>query len=365
LTSRTHPTTDAKAASSRFREWLPRLEREERRELSIRIAGGAIVDADFLVMMGLSTGLASLGLLQSSTAVVIGAMLVAPLMGPLMAGGLALVQANIVLFRMALGVSALGIALGLGVSALVGFVNPGFEPTMEIEARGTPDLMDLGIAFASGMAGAYAMGRPKVAATLAGVAIAAALVPPLAVVGIALTNFHPWIAGNAVILLVTNLVAIMLGAAAVFQVLGIGASESETARPPWVHRTVILLVLATVLLSAPLFLNVLAQRRAGQTRPLLYPVSAPVREAVESFVANWPEITLIMIGRPGVEPDESVGVLLASHVEIPPAFDTGLRAAIREARDDDPQIRIYALRSAYPPPADPDERSPIPDASPE
>jgi uncharacterized hydrophobic protein (TIGR00271 family) len=161
----------------RIYNYFPTLERDERKQLAERIAVGADGGVDFFVMMLLAATLASLGLLEGSTAVVIGAMLVAPLMGPLLAAGFALAQGNLRLFRDALGVSALGIFIGLAASLFIGALNPGFEPSMEIEARGDPDVLDLLIALASGMVAAYAMGRHNVAGTLAGVAIAAALLP--------------------------------------------------------------------------------------------------------------------------------------------------------------------------------------------
>lgn len=76
-------------------------------------------------------------------------------MGPLLAAGFALAQGNLRLFREALGVSALGIFIGLAASLFIGALNPGFEPSMEIEARGDPDVLDLLIALASGMVAAY------------------------------------------------------------------------------------------------------------------------------------------------------------------------------------------------------------------
>jgi uncharacterized hydrophobic protein (TIGR00271 family) len=167
---------------------FPLLEREDRVALAERISKSSAGDVDFVMMMTLAAVLASLGLMQGSTAVVIGAMLVAPLMGPLLGAGLAVVQGNLKLFRDASIAIGIGVGIGLLVSLVVGGLNPGYEPSLEIEARGHPDLLDLGIAFASGMVAAYAQGRPNVASTLAGVAIAAALVPPLAVVGLALTT---------------------------------------------------------------------------------------------------------------------------------------------------------------------------------
>ena len=98
----------------RFYDLFPTLERGERKQLVERIAVGAEGGVDFIMMMLLASALASLGLLEGSTAVVIGAMLVAPLMGPLVAAGFALTQGNLRLFRDAIAVCGLGIVIGLG-----------------------------------------------------------------------------------------------------------------------------------------------------------------------------------------------------------------------------------------------------------
>jgi uncharacterized hydrophobic protein (TIGR00271 family) len=150
--------------------WLkfPLLERQDRVALAERINNSSSANVDFVMMMTLAAALASLGLMQGSTAVVIGAMLVAPLMGPLLGAGLAVTQSNLKLFRDSFIAIGIGVGIGFGVSLLVGLLNPGYEPSLEIEARGNPDLFDLAIAFASGMVAAYAQGRPNVASTLAG-----------------------------------------------------------------------------------------------------------------------------------------------------------------------------------------------------
>src|SRR5210317_646702 len=236
---------------------FPTLERDERLDLVQQLEQGAQGNIDFIMMMVLSTSLASLGLLADSTAVVIGAMLVAPLMGPLVAAGHSLVQANLSLFRRSLGVAGIGLGIGFAASLIFGALNPGFEPTLEIEARGTPDLLDLGIAFFSGMTAAYATGRSNVMTTIAGVAIAAALVPPLAVVGIALTHGSPLISGNAAILLITNLVAIILGAAIVFRMFKIHISRHGEGMPTWVRKVTMLLFLSLGLLIAPLMIHMI------------------------------------------------------------------------------------------------------------
>jgi uncharacterized hydrophobic protein (TIGR00271 family) len=219
---------------------FPPLDRESRVELLERITEGAKISKDYIMLMFLSTALASLGLLQGSTAVVIGAMLVAPLMGPLIGAGMGITQGNALLFRVSLKSVLAGIASGFVVSLLIGFLNPGFEPSLEIEARGEPDLLDLGIAFLSGFVAAYAFANTKLASSIAGVAIAAALVPPLAVVGVALTIGQPIISLNASLLLATNIVAIILGASVAFRILGLHKSIQEDNKPKWIrnHRVI-------------------------------------------------------------------------------------------------------------------------------
>jgi uncharacterized hydrophobic protein (TIGR00271 family) len=344
--------SDKSQLKQRIYDFFPTLERHERKELVERIAIGADGGVDFTVMMLLAATLASLGLLQGSTAVVIGAMLVAPLMGPLVAAGLALAQGNLTLFRSALSVSVSGIFLGLGVSLFFGVMNPGFEASMEVEARGNPDVLDLGIAFASGMVAAYAMGRPNVSGTLAGVAIAAALLPPLAVVGIGLTNDEMIIAGNAAILFATNLVAIILGAALIFRLLGMHVSISEAGKSRWVRRATLSFALLAVILAAPLLVNVLDKGRAGQARPAIYPVSADVRSAVWDYIGNHPGLELIGMARHSVEPETGITLMMTTSSPLKSNVTDELIQIVRAARGDkDAIVRVFTLLEA--PLADP------------
>jgi uncharacterized hydrophobic protein (TIGR00271 family) len=325
---------------------FPKLERGDRLELQRRIELGAQGGVDYIVMIVLSGSLASLGLLEGSTAVIIGAMLVAPLMGPPIGAGLALVQGNLFLFRRALGVTLLGIGIGLTVSLFFGLLNPGFEPSVEIEARGIPDLFDLIIALVSGMAAAYASGRPNVAGTLAGVAIAAALVPPLAVTGIALVNGHPFIAGNATILLITNLVAIILGAAIIFRLFGVQESVRKAGAPSWVRKAFVTLLLVTIILMAPLLIHIIEKERKGQDRPLNYPAAPRIREAVKAYMNGWPSVELIAISRTSVEPEAGITIILSTTDKITQAFEQGLRRTVMRARGEKTGVRIFSLLSA-------------------
>ena len=325
---------------------FPTLERDERLDLVQQLEQGAQANMDFIMMMVLSTSLASLGLLADSTAVVIGAMLVAPLMGPLVAAGYSLIQGNLSLFKGSLAVTLIGIGIGFAASLIFGALNPGFEPTLEIEARGKADLLDLGIALFSGMTAAYAIGRSHVMTTIAGVAIAAALVPPLAVVGLALTHGRPLISYNAAILLTTNLVAIILGAAIVFRMLHVNVSRQGAGIPIWVRRATMLLFLVLALLIAPLVGHMIEGRRTGQDRPVEYQLAPHVREAVHKYISDWPEVELITQGRNSVEPEAAITIILMSGKKLPPEFEEGLRGVVNKSRGDEPVVRIFPILAA-------------------
>ena len=167
---------------------LPTLEAEERSTVYQQSREGARADIDFFVMITLAATIATLGLLLNSAAVIIGGMLVAPLMSPVIGIALAIALGNVRLLRDALESTFKGIFLTVVVALFLASIVPLGEPTGEVLARTSPNLLDLMIALASGAAGAYAVSRKDVSAALPGVAIAAALVPPLGVVGVGLAE---------------------------------------------------------------------------------------------------------------------------------------------------------------------------------
>ncbi|MHC5023342.1 MAG: DUF389 domain-containing protein [Planctomycetota bacterium] len=327
--------------------WLPRLEREDRLDLLERLELGSTWNADFTVMMGLSTALASLGLLQDSVAVVIGAMLVAPLMTPLIAAGFALIQGNARLFGRAFRTMLISIGVGLFISLLAGLFAPGYDLTVEIEARGEVNAIDIGVALVSGMAAAYAMARLNVASTLAGVAIAAALVPPLSVIGIALSHGRPVLAGLAAVLLSVNLVCIAVGAAIVFRLMGVAGARGESLAPLWVRRTQIALLLVIILLAAPLIQRMLMQARIGQKRPLLYPVSHELRSVVRERIEREPGVRLMLMARSSPEPEEGVGIMIVTRDPVRPGFEAELTRIVRNTVGEATPVRIFALLDGH------------------
>lgn len=202
--------------------FVPQIAREDRVALVDRVQSSAAWNFDFLALMVLSTTMAAIGLIQNSAAVVIGAMLVAPLMTPLLGLGLALVQGNPVLARISLRSVVLGLCVSLLGGWLVGVASPGLEePTREMLARGGPGLLDLAVAFAAGLAAAYASSRPSLIAALPGVAIAAALVPPIATSGLAFSLGDFPLAIGALLLFVINMVTIVLASMISLWLVGI------------------------------------------------------------------------------------------------------------------------------------------------
>jgi uncharacterized hydrophobic protein (TIGR00271 family) len=176
-----------------------------------------------------SAGIATLGLVQNSPAVIIGAMLISPLMGPIMATGLGLAAGDFYLALKAIGTLVASIAVAVGLSALIVWLLPFHSETGEILARINPTLLDLAIALFSGLAGSVVVGQAgggDGVTALPGVAIAVALMPPLCTMGFGMgSGWSTRIMGGAGLLFVTNLVAIVSSAFLVFLLIGMNAQE--------------------------------------------------------------------------------------------------------------------------------------------
>lgn len=181
--------------------------------------GGLSYSYSFMVVI--AAGIAMIGLLLNSPAVIIGAMLVSPLMGPIVLSGLSLTTLNPALGRRGFLALAAGAAIALLVSVLIVLASPISDVTPEILARTRPNLFDLVVAILSGAAGGYAMIRGRGGA-IVGVAIATALMPPLAVVGYGIATLQLAIARGALLLFVTNMAAISLSVAFVASWYGFG-----------------------------------------------------------------------------------------------------------------------------------------------
>ena len=192
---------------------------EERRE-------EAYISPRYMFMTAMSGGIAVLGLLLSSPAVVIGAMLLSPLMGPIIGLGFALATGDYHWLRQSGWALAAGSLLAVLLCALIVFLSPLQTVTPEIASRTRPNLFDLMVALFSGMAGAYAMIRGR-EGTIVGVAIATALMPPLAVIGFGMATLNWTVFSGALLLYVTNLVTIALTAWGMARLYGFSGRQSD------------------------------------------------------------------------------------------------------------------------------------------
>ncbi len=222
---------------------------EERfRDLFISLREDALIQPTYLVLMVLSTMLAAIGLYQSSNAVVIGAMLLAPLMAPIVALAMGLLRHDTKLSKSSMVTILVGILIALTAASLISFLFPHKPITMEMQARLHPSLLDLGVAIVAGVAGAYTKSNKKILQSLAGVSIAVALVPPLAVAGIGLGMGDLSFFAQAFLLFSTNLVGITLAATFTFRLLG----YSPVVRDKW---GVVFIGILLIGISIPLYLS--------------------------------------------------------------------------------------------------------------
>ncbi|MGP4732729.1 MULTISPECIES: TIGR00341 family protein [unclassified Psychrobacter] len=189
-------------------------------EVRVRIEANALPSKMYFIMNILSAIIASYGLVTNSAAVVIGAMLVAMMLGPITGIALAIIDHRMPLLRKSLFTVIIGVSLVVLVGFIVGWLHKDQPLTAEILSRTQPTSMDLMIALAGGTAGAYAMVSPHLSVAVVGVAVATALVPPLAASGILLANGEMQLGLGALLLAATNILAIQFTNALVLWILG-------------------------------------------------------------------------------------------------------------------------------------------------
>ncbi len=247
--------------AGKLRSWsesiVPLMSREHRVDLANDLQIGSQPNLEYLGLISASSMLAAFGLLQNSAAVIIGAMLIAPLMTPILGAGLALIQGNRPLFKNAMLTISLGFTGTLTASILFGWLywliyDP--DITSEMWARCRPSPLDFCVGLVGGLAASYARTRTHLSSALAGAAIAAALVPPISTAGlqIAFGYFERSDQGTPVIgplLLVTiNVLTIMVGSSFVLWARGMRIDRSLYLADRWVLRVFALLATLVLLL---------------------------------------------------------------------------------------------------------------------
>jgi len=279
-----------------FRKIVKPVTLERRAEVQVQLRDSCTPDFDFFLLVVLSAVIATLGLLTNSAAVIIGAMLVAPLMSPIIGIGLASLTGDARLFRdssVALGQGAL---LAILMAVFLAWSNRYLpfvtlqELPVEVLSRTRPSPIDLTIALAGGMAAAFALVMPSISAALPGVAIATALMPPLCTVGIGVAMSRWDVAGGALLLFLTNAVTIAFAAMLVFFALGFTPKREAGRRVP---RALAISAIFTLILLVPLtILSAGFFRDAAENRQ----INAVVQEEVAKYDAELTDLQPVQDG---------------------------------------------------------------------
>jgi uncharacterized hydrophobic protein (TIGR00271 family) len=310
-----------------------------------------------------SAGIATFGLVLNSPAVIIGAMLISPLMGPIMATGLALAVGDLYLgLKSALNLAA-SVAASIALAGILVWLLPFHSPTPEILARIHPNLLDLGVAILSGLAGSVLICRNGGSgAALPGVAIAVALTPPLCTIGFGFgSSFNREIMGGAALLFLTNLVAIVASAFLLFLLIRMDSpdvraqihqSMHDHAEKEALYRALQRTGLAglldgigklqwrAVMLVVPLAVLFVPLRTA-----LIQVKNETVaRSAVQEAIRNMGSSGLLVSQQVQINPDD-IRIDLVSTAHIPPATVTEAEGLIQRRTGSKALISVREVAS--------------------
>jgi uncharacterized hydrophobic protein (TIGR00271 family) len=286
------PLVPLLAPSSWQTAWKDYVKRraKEKQDLDVYrvLSDGARQTAEYYVLIVLSCLIATMGLIQGSAAVIIGAMIIAPLMTPILAFSLGVIWGDFRLLQRSFASLLLGILLAVAISTLLAFAVPISHFSGEIVSRAHPSLFDIGVALGSGALAAFGYANKKVSSALTGIAIAVALMPPLCTVGVGLGKGSPEIAMGAALLFAINLVAISLAAAVVFWLMKIHpVSEDRTEVQRRALSQILLSTALLCLIAAPVLFSIrsgfqleTAQRDAARRLSEAFPGSSVLSEEI-------------------------------------------------------------------------------------
>ena len=279
----------------------------------------------FVVLLFLSAVIATLGVIGDSVAIVIGAMIIAPLMRPIMATAAGLVMGDMKRTGATFAIVVLSVAGVIGTAWLLTELSVetviSIENNVQFTSRISPRLIDLTAALASGAAGAFAISRDDVRDSLPGVAIAISLVPPLCVVGIALAEGEWAAAGGAMLLFLTNFLSILLAGGGVLALLGLSSVAFKGLRTNARRSTFLVVIMGIVMVTIPLSVTTfeIYQQRliARETILLAEPWMAGTGYEFRDVQVSGNEVTLVINGL-GDKPELSeLGDQLSASLDQP------------------------------------------------
>jgi len=237
-----------------------------KQEVRDDISIGSTPRTAYYLLLSISILIAAFGLVTNSAAVVIGAMLVSPLMTPIFGISLGLIRGDMALLRKAFAAEFVGVIIGIGAAAILGLLPFANEVTPEMLSRTSPTLIDLIVAALAGTAGCLAMIDERISPVLPGIAMATALVPPLAVCGLCISFGAFYGAWGAFLLFFANFLAILAISALLFVVAGFVTQEEMGSKLEVMKRflgPVIGLIFVTVLLTHAL-VGIIGERWTSQ-----------------------------------------------------------------------------------------------------
>jgi uncharacterized hydrophobic protein (TIGR00271 family) len=276
-----------------LRRFTKSISAERRGEVRVLLRNASLPGFDFFLLVVLSSVIATSGLLMNSPATIIGAMLVAPLMSPIIGMGLGSITGDSYLIKNATRALARGAFLAILISFLLTWGNSSMpfivlqvDLPAEIIARTHPSPIDLTVALAGGLAAAYALAQPHLSAALPGVAIATALMPPLCTVGIGLALGRWDVAGGALLLFVTNAVTITFSAMLVFFALGFNPKPVNGANR--VPGSLLASAMFTAILFIPLtYFSVQFFQSATENRQIEEALRQEVNSIYRADLIEW------------------------------------------------------------------------------
>lgn len=275
---------------------------------------------NYTVMLLLATVISTYGVTSDSTATVIGAMLVAPLMTPIMGATLALVTGKEARAVKSVVLVIISVVAVIGLSALLSFPISivDFENNGEITSRVAPGLSTMAVALAAGAAGAFATSRKSVGDSLPGVAISISLVPPLSVVGIALAHGEYQDAFGSFLLFFTNFLAIILAGSVVFWMSGANALKLTEGQVAARKRAYIVAIISSIVVLLMLATtSIQAVRNSRQNNMAQTAVQEWLGDSdydTMSITVGHPAVTVTVAGTGDLAPVEELAQALSRNM---------------------------------------------------